>query len=176
MKISRISNCDGSRSARAAKRPKAAGKEKRRETAFSGGRTRHGFRPTGKLVRPHQGNNSDLTGKEFRFNSERIPPYEKLDLGEHDRRSPYFESFGRISGDSIMSPLCGIIQQSQIIIQTRDNYVVTRAYHGPQLGGNNPWPPITRGEGFRILFTHGWPRNKFTPPRISSANIIGNGI
>src|ERR1700722_18484649 len=57
-----------SRSARAARRPKAAGKEKRRETAFTAGRTRHGFRPTGKLVRPYQGKNFDLTGKEFRPN------------------------------------------------------------------------------------------------------------
>ena len=60
------------------------------------------LRPPGKFVRSYQGNNSDLTGKEFRFSSERIPPYEKLDLGERDRRSPHIQSSGQISGDCIM--------------------------------------------------------------------------
>jgi hypothetical protein len=44
--------------------------------------------PDRKTRPPLSGKQSDLTGKEFRFNSERIPPYERLDLAEHDKGDP----------------------------------------------------------------------------------------
>jgi hypothetical protein len=54
--------CDSSRSARAAKPSKAAGEEKRRQTAFSAERTRHELHPNSGTRPPVTGKR---TGKEF---------------------------------------------------------------------------------------------------------------
>src|ERR1700722_18003868 len=83
--------------------PKPQGRRSAEKPRSPRSRYAMNLRPPGEFVRSYQGNNSDLTGKEFRFSSERVPPSEKLDVGEHDRRSTYFKSFDQISGNCIMS-------------------------------------------------------------------------